>query len=88
MAISFGVMFYIRYVSNIMQTVEAVSEIHEVEAKPKTLRALGIWIGLVSAILFPVFALMVLVEDRNKVIIDYARKILLKYYDVELKITS
>jgi len=88
MAISFGIMFYIRYVSNIMQTVETVADIHDVEAKPKTLRAVGIWISLISAILFPVFAPMVLVEDRNKVIIDYARKILLKYYDVELKITS
>ena len=71
-----------------MQTVETVADIHEVDAKPKTLQALGIWIALISAVLFPAFALLVLVVDRNTIIIDYARKILLRYYDVELKITS
>ena len=87
-ALSFAVMFSFRYIRDIIFTVKNVAKTHGVGQKDNTLYAVSLWLGILSMLLFPAYLIYVLLESRKKLIMDHARLILLKCYDVELKISS
>ena len=87
-ALSFGIMFSFRYIKEIVFMVKNVAKTHGIDQKDNTLYALSTMLGVLSVIGFPAYALLVIFSDRKKVIMDYARLILLKYYDLELKTSS
>ena len=87
-AISFAVMFAYRYISEIMITVKLVADTHKIAQRPNLLYALSIVLFTLSFLIFPLYAIVVLFSSRQELIKSWARLILLKYYDLELKISS
>ena len=85
LALSFSIMFSYRYTKEIIHLVQEVAKVHEVKQQQIRLGLFAFWITILSAILMPAYALVILFTDRQKLIKDWSRQILLKYYDVELK---
>ena len=87
-AISFGLMFAYRYVKNIIFTVREVAKIHEVPERGRLLYIISFWMIVFSVIACPFYALVVLITDRQTLIKDWSRSILIKHYEVEIKNSS
>jgi hypothetical protein len=84
MCISFAILYHIRYVTDIIFITEEVAKIHDAESHfPKYY---FIIINLiVSILLMPIVAFSVITNNRDEYIKSGASKILIKYYDLELK---
>lgn len=78
-------MFAYRYTRDIIFLVKGVAIIHEVDEKPILLRSLGIIFTIFSIIFFPFYAIVVIFSNRDKLIKSWAKQILVKHYDLELK---
>ena len=87
-AISFGIMFFHRYIRDIVHLVKAVAKIHDVENRDILLYFQALVLFIASIVLFPFYLVAVLRADRPVVIMNFSRSILLKHYDVELEISS
>ena len=85
MCISFGLMFMYRYTREIIYQIVEVAKVHEVEQQRMKLGLFAFWMTILSVILMPAYAIVVLFSDRQKLIKDWSRDLLVKYYNLELK---
>ena len=85
-ALSFGIMFAYRYTRDIIYSIKEVARIHEVRQRHTLLNLFAFNTTVLSIVLMPIYALVVLFSDRQELIRSWSRLILVKYYDVELKI--
>ena len=84
-AISFAIMFAFRYTRDIIFMVKGVAVIHEIDERPQLLNGISVLLTLFSLIFFPFYAILVLFSNRDKLIKEWSKQILVKYYDLELK---
>ena len=84
-AIAFAIIFAIRYIKDIMLNVQDIVRIHEVDARNNLLYSIGVMLFLFSIIFMPFYAIVILSSDRHQLNKHWAKLILLKYYQMEVK---
>jgi hypothetical protein len=85
MAISFAVMFALRYTKEIVISVQEVAAIHKVKPKNLVLYSFSVFLFFLTIVAFPFYATVVVFRDRYTLVGEWVELILLRYYDVELK---
>ena len=88
LCIGFGLMFMYRYTREVIYQVVEVAKSHEVEQKNLILSIIVFWITVLSIILMPLYLLAILFTDRQTLIKNWSRDILVKNYNLELKNNS
>jgi len=85
LAISFAIMFTFRYTKDIIYVVKGVAKVHEVNPRNYFLNVLYIVFFILTAALWPVYLLVISTTERLELIQGWAKSILLRHYELELK---
>jgi len=84
-AISFAIMFTFRYTKDIVFVIREVTKIHEIDPRNLLLKSIYVIFFLLTAMLWPVYLLVISRTERMELIQEWSRSILVQHYELEIK---